>query len=135
MPEAQAFVQSCDDFEIQKPLQEFFENNLNLYAIDLKTDLGGVKEIFDGTPKRDWIFDNIQTSVTRHGVNRIILINHTQCNAYSKFANEAEEIATHELQLRHAVSDVKAKFPDKTVEAYLVILGKLDAPTTVRKVI
>ena len=138
MPQAQAFVQTCDDFRIQKPLQEFFENTLNLYAVDLKTDLGGIKEVFEGTPKRDWIFDNIKASIEQHQIERVILVNHTDCTAYGgsdKFANQNEEVETHEIQLRHAVSDVKAKFPNMNVEAYLVILGKLDEPTTIKKVI
>ncbi|MBX4187315.1 MAG: hypothetical protein KW802_03620 [Candidatus Doudnabacteria bacterium] len=138
MAQAQAFVQTCDDFEIQKPLQEFFENTLNLYAVDLKTDLGGIKEIFEGTPKRDWIFENLKQSVEKHNVERVILINHTNCAAYGgsdAFTSEEEEIHTHEIQLRHAVSDVKAKFPQLTVEAYLIILGKLDEPTKIQQVI
>lgn len=135
MPQAQAFVQTCDDFRIQKILQNFFENTLNLYAVDLKTDFGGIKEIFDASPKREWIFDNIQASIDKHQINRIILINHTQCEAYQEFPNQEEEIHTHEIQLRHAVSGVKAKFPEKIVEAYLIILGKLDEPTKIRQVI
>jgi hypothetical protein len=135
MPQAQAFVQSCDDYQIQKPLQNFFENTLNLYAVDLKTDLGGIKEIFEGTEKRDWIFQNIQNSIEKHQIDRIILINHTGCSGYAEFPNAEEEIHTHELQLRHAVSDVKAKFSGKVVEAYLIILGKLDEPTTVHQVV
>ncbi len=135
MSKAQAFAHTCDEFEIQKPLQQFFENNLNLYAVDLKTDLGGVKEIFEGTPKRDWIFENINKAIEEHQVERIILINHTGCGAYPQFPNQEEEIRTHEIHLRHAVSDVKAKFSDKVVEAYLVVMGKLNEPTTVRQVI
>ena len=139
MPQAQAFVQACDDFRIQKPLQDFFENSLNLYAVELKTDLGGVKEIFDGTLKREWIFDNIKASIDQHQIARIILVNHTDCTAYGgwdAFRNPNEEIQLHEIQLRHAVSDVKAKFPQLPVEAYLMILGRLsDEPTTIKKVI
>src|SRR5258708_18195966 len=139
MPQAQAFVQACDDFRIQKILQDFFENTLNLYNVELETDLGGVKEIFDGTAKRDWIFENIQASIDQHQITQIILINHTDCTAYGgwdAFPNPDEEIHLHEIQLRHAVSGVKAKFPRLTVSAYLIILGRLsDEPTTIKKVI
>ncbi|OGE74114.1 MAG: hypothetical protein A3I07_00280 [Candidatus Doudnabacteria bacterium RIFCSPLOWO2_02_FULL_42_9] len=135
MAKAQVFVQTCDDFRIQKPLQNYFENSLNLYAVDLKTDLGGVKEIFEGTPKRDWIFENIQASIDKHGIEKVILINHTDCEAYEKFQTPEEEIHTHEIQLRHAVSDVHAKFPSLQVEAYLIVLAHLDEPTTIHKVI
>jgi hypothetical protein len=135
MAHAQAFVQTCDDFQIQKTVQDLLENQLNVYAVDLKTDLGGVKEIFEGTPKREWIFENIQVSIDKHQIDRIILINHTGCSAYNDFSNQEEEIHTHEIQLRHAVSAVKAKFTQKEVEAYLIILGKGDEPTKFQKVV
>jgi hypothetical protein len=135
MPQAQAFVQTCDDFRIQKPLQEFFENTLNLYAVDLKTDFGGIKEIFDASEKREWIFENMKASIEKHQIGRIILINHTECEAYPEYKSQEDEIHEHEIQLRHAVSGTKAKFPDKIVEAYLVVLGKLDEPTTIRQII
>jgi hypothetical protein len=135
MAQAQAFVQACDDFEIQKALQEFFEGTLNLYAVDLKTDLGGIKEIFEGTEKREWIFENIQSSIEKHGIQRVILVNHTGCTAYPDFPTQEEEIHTHEIQLRHAVSGVKARFPQLNVEAYLMILGKLDEPIKIQQVI
>ena len=126
MAQAQAFVQACDDFRIQKTLQQFFEYNLNLYAIDLKTDVGGVKDIVEGGMKRDWIFQNLQSSIDNHQVNRIILFNHTYCTGYGgsrAFENLEAEVRQHEIQLRHAASDVKAKFPEKEVEAYLIVLG------------
>ncbi|MBX4191847.1 MAG: hypothetical protein KW804_03545 [Candidatus Doudnabacteria bacterium] len=135
MAQAQAFVQACDDFEIQKALQAFFENTLSLYAVDLKTDLGGIKEIFEGTEKREWIFDNLKSSIEKHEVGKVILINHTGCTAYPEFPSLEEEIHTHEIQLRHAVSDVKARFPQLEVSAYLMIVGKLDEPTKVQQVI
>lgn len=138
MPQAQAFVQTCDDFRIQKPLADFLENTLNLYATDLKTDMGGTKEIFDGSEKREWIFENIKASVEQHQINRVILVNHTDCAAYGgsdAFKTQEDEIHTHEIQLRHAVSDVKAKFPKMEVEAYLMVLGGIDEPITINKVI
>ncbi len=134
MPQAQIFVQTCDDFRIQKALQNFFENTLNAYAVDLKTDLGGVKEIFEGGERREWIFENIKTAIENDQIERIILVNHTSCEAYPQFESSEEEIRTHEIHLRHAVSDVQARF-ERTVEAYLIVLGKLDDPTTIHQVV
>src|SRR6185436_6239720 len=134
MPQAQAIVHTCTDFRIQKPLQQFIEDTLNLYAVDLITDAGGTKKIFEEGAIREYIFENFMHSIKDHQANKIILVNHTDCSAYGgseSFKSPAEEIQTHEIQLRHAVSDVHARFPDKTVEAYLIVLGKLDEPTTV----
>jgi len=138
MPQSQAIIHTCTDFRIQKPLQQFIEGTLNLYAVDLKTDVGGAKNIFVEGPIREYIFDNFTHSIKDHQAERIILINHTDCSAYGgagAFVNQEAEIHEHEIQLRHAVSDVKARFPDKTVEAYLIVLGQMNEPVTVKKVI
>ena len=138
MPQAQAIVHTCTDFRIQKPLAQFIEGTLNLYAVDIKTDTGGIKKIFEEGPIREYIFENFKHSIKDHEVERIILINHTDCSAYGgsdAYKSQEDEFHEHEIQLRHAVSDVKARFPDKTVEAYLIVLGELNEPATVRKVI
>lgn len=129
---AQAIVQTCIDFRLRKPLQDFIENELNLYSVDLKTDDGGIKEIYEGGPIREWIFKNMEIAFNLHEVNRVILINHTDCGAYGgkgAFENEEKEPEQHEIQLRHAVSDVRAKFPTKDVEAYLALIADNDTVT------
>jgi hypothetical protein len=118
---AQAVALTCIDFRFRKAFQEFFEEQLNLYSIDHKADAGGVKMIVEEGPVRDWILKNFETAVKLHNVNRIILINHQDCGAYGgkeAFASTEEEIKFHEIQLRHAVSVVRSKFPDKQIEAY-----------------
>ncbi len=138
MSKIQALVYTCVDPRIQKPVQEYLENTLNLYAIDIKTVNGGIKEIFDHSPKQDEIFENIKKSIDEQQVDRIILINHTNCEAYEDtgaFVDKSTEINTHEIHLRHAVSNVKAKFSSVSVEAYLVLLGQANEQTSVQKVI
>ncbi|MGE5297919.1 MAG: carbonic anhydrase [Acidobacteriaceae bacterium] len=124
---AQAIVVSCIDFRFRKALQKFFEEQLNIYSVDHKADAGGAKMIVEEGPVRDWILKNIEISVELHHVNQIILINHEDCGAYggsAKFASHDEEIKFQELQLRHAVSVVRAKYPSKQVEAYLAVFDK-----------
>lgn len=123
---AQAIVQTCIDFRFRKALNTFIENELNLHSIDLKMDDGGVKMIFEEGPIREWIFNNYQTSFDSHGIERVILINHQDCGAYggSKVHESLDkEIESHEIQLRHAVSIVRAKFADKQIEAYLALIN------------
>ncbi|HYE22224.1 MAG TPA: carbonic anhydrase [Verrucomicrobiae bacterium] len=134
---AQAIALTCIDFRFRKALHEFFENELNLYAIDHKADGGGVKTIVEEGPIREWIFKNFDIAFTLHGVNRVILINHMDCGAYGgakAFSSKEEEKRHHEVQLRHAVSTVRSKYPDKQVEAYLADIDE-DQKVTFSKVI
>ena len=126
MHSLQAIVVTCIDDRIRKPMENFLENELNLYAVGIKTDLGGVKKLFEEGPIREWIFENLAEVFKVNNVNRVILINHQDCTAYGgseAFKTPEEEINAHEIQLRHAVSGIHAKFPDKQVEAYLALLN------------
>jgi hypothetical protein len=134
---AQAVALTCIDFRFREALHKFFEDELNLYAVDHKTDGGGVKMIVEEGPIREWIFKNFEISFDLHNVNRVILINHQDCGAYggsASFPNLEEEIKAQEIQLRHGVSAVHAKYPDKQVEAYLALIDS-DNNVSFKKVI
>lgn len=127
MPQAQAIIHTCTDFRVHGILPKVADTFLNLYAYEVSTDVGGVKNIFEGKPGRDMIFENIAHAVKFHGASRIILINHTDCTIYGgseAFQNLEEEVKTHEIQIRHAISHIKAKFPEQNVEGYLLVLSK-----------
>lgn len=122
---AQAVALTCIDFRFRKALHEFFENELNLHAVDHKADAGGVQQLVEKGPVQDWILKNFQIAFTLHNVNKVILINHQDCGAFggsAAFKSEEEEINFHETLLRHAASIVKSMFTDKEVEAYLALL-------------
>jgi hypothetical protein len=123
--QAQAIALTCIDFRFRKALQDFFENELNLYAIDHMAHGGGVKTLIPEGPIRDWVFENFDIAFNKHAVNRVILINHQDCGAYGgsdAFNDLEDEIAKQEIQLRHGVSVVQSKYPDKQVEAYLALI-------------
>ena len=127
--QAQAIAVTCIDFRFRKALQDFFENELNLYAVDHMAQGGGAKKIVEEGPVREWTFENFDIAFGKHAVNRVILINHQDCGAYggsSAFNGLEDEIAKQEIQLRHAVSVVQSKYPDKQVEAYLALLDDND---------
>jgi hypothetical protein len=122
--QAQAIALTCIDFRFRRALQEFFENELNLYAVDHKADDGGVKMLLNEGPVRDWIFANFEIAFNKHNINRVILVNHQDCEAYGgseSFDGTDDEINKQEVQLRHGVSVVQSKYPDKQVEAYLAL--------------
>lgn len=135
--QAQAIALTCIDFRFRKALQNFFENELNLYAVDHMAQGGGAKMVVEEGPIRDWVFANFDIAFNKHAVNRVILINHQDCGAYGgsdAFGGLEDEIAKQEIQLRHGVSVVHSKYPDKQVEAYLALLGDNDT-ITFKKVI
>jgi hypothetical protein len=128
--QAQAIALTCIDFRFRKALQNFFENELNLYAIDHMAQGGGAKMVVEEGPIREWVFANFDIAFNKHAVNRVILINHQDCGAYGgsdAFNGLEDEIAKQEIQLRHGVSVVQSKYPDKQVEAYLALLGEGDS--------
>ena len=134
---AQALVQTCIDFRFRTALNDYLENELNLHSVDIKSDGGGVKKIVEEGPVREWIFTNYQIAFDLHGVERVILINHQDCGAYGgskAHASLEEELRSHEVQLRHAVSVIRAKFPDKQIEAYLALIS-LNNEVSFQKVI
>ncbi len=134
---AQAIVQTCIDYRLRKPLNDFIENELNLHTVDIKTDGGGIKKIVEEGPIREWLFANYQIAFDLHGVERVIIINHQDCGAYggsSAFEGVDDEIGKHEIQLRHAVSVIRAKFPDKNIEAYLALISP-EEEVTFKKVV
>jgi hypothetical protein len=135
MHNIQAIVVSCIDDRLRLRLNNFIENELNLYAVALKLDNGGCRKIYEDGPVRDWIFDNINFVSANHGTERVILINHTDCHHYrdQSFPSVDEEIKIHEIHLRHSVSAVRARFPSKQIDAYLALMNPDDI--TFKKVV
>ncbi len=135
---AQAVALTCIDFRFRKALHDFFENELNLYAVDHMAIGGGVKQLIENEGElRDFIYKNFDIAVNLHKVNKVILINHQDCGAYggtAAFQSPEVEITEQEVYLRHAVSAVHAKYPDKQVEAYLALIDS-DNNITFKKVI
>ncbi len=125
MHQIQAVIISCDDERVTNSLDNFIENSLSLYAVVKKYYPGGIKFIFDAQPERDILFDEIEELVTNHNLIKVIVINHTDCAEYGgsqAFDSQIDELRNHEVQLRHAVSSVHARFLKQDVEAYLAVL-------------
>ena len=88
---------------------------------------GSVQNIV--TPKnesdREFILRQIDIARRLHGIEEVILMNHTDCGAYggrSAFQNEIEEEEKHVLDMREAKTIVQARFPELKVR---LVLAKL----------
>jgi hypothetical protein len=74
---------------------------------------------------KEFILDQIRTSVSLHRTGKIILSNHTDCGAYggsSKFASPGEEREFHIKEMNAAKEVILSIFPDVSVKTVLLKL-------------
>ena len=116
MSEIQAIILTCPDIPLEKTYSVFLETELNIYAVTLKTIEGGIKTLFDGGVARDQIFSEIEILLGQDAIPKIILVGHAHCPGRSVKEQDNREL---EVELRHVVSALHAKFPRQVVEAYL----------------
>lgn len=116
---ADACVVWCFDDRFYKLLKAFGRQE-NFVHIDLIKIAGGAKALAgDVSPERDFVLDQIRTSVRLHGTTRIILMLHLDCGAYGgskSFANIDAEKAELGKQLHQAQDLVKKEVPGVRVE-------------------
>ena len=87
---------------------------------------GGAKSL--ASPKQDsdreFILDQIRTSIRLHGTTRVILMVHSDCGAYGglqAFAGDRAAEAEHLRQELHkAAGNVRRAIPEVRVDAYFV---------------
>jgi hypothetical protein len=127
MPKLQAILISCSDDRINQPLDDYLESTLSLYGVQKNLERGGAKILFDGGPERETLFKELDKIFAHPGADKVLLVNHQDCSAYggsAAFKSIEEEIRHHEVQLRHGVSAIHAKYPDKQVEAHLALIDQ-----------
>jgi hypothetical protein len=86
---------------------------------------GGAKAL--ASPARDsdreFVLEQIRTSIRLHGTKLVILMVHSDCGAYGGldggFGGDAQaEARHHELELQHAADYLRGQLPDVDVQAY-----------------
>lgn len=108
---ASATVVWCFDRRTFKELVKFDEINS---VIDPLTHGGGAKNLASPAKEfyREYLLDQIETSVTLHHSKKVVLMNHIDCGAYGgseKFANRNEEVKFHINELKKAESAVRER--------------------------
>jgi len=119
--EADACVVWCFDDRFYKVLKAFGKQS-GWNHIDLVKVAGGAKALAGGpSPERDFLANQIKTSVRLHNTKCIVLMTHRDCGAYGgskSFANADAERAEHEKQLAAAkafvAGDAAAGMPVET---------------------
>jgi carbonic anhydrase len=117
----------CMDFRIIKSIREYMEKNHLLGDCDVISVAGGVKALL--SPKnpsdKDFVLDQINTSVELHKTGEIILCNHTDCGAYKglgNFSSFDEECNFHKEEMKRAKELILSKFSGLKVK---MLLGKI----------
>jgi hypothetical protein len=74
--------------------------------------------------EREFVLDQIRTSIRLHRTKRVILMVHSDCGAYGglgAFKNDAAAEAEHlRLELHRAAGNLRAAIPSVAVEGYFV---------------
>ena len=117
--DANACVVWCFDDRFYKLLKAFGKQE-GFAHIDLVKIAGGAKALAgEASPDRDFILNQIKTSVRLHGTKRVILMLHRDCGAYGgskSFADADAEKAELAKRLSAARDFIKQELPDMHVD-------------------
>jgi carbonic anhydrase len=113
---SQACIVWCFDDRFSNVLNEF-TNKCGIKDYDLVKIAGGAKCLASpqNASEREFVLNQIQTSIKLHGTKKIILMNHADCGAYGgskSFSNDdsAERMA-HKEELKKAELFLKENLP------------------------
>lgn len=119
----QNLVINCMDFRLQRSLVKFLTGLGSTDDYDLISVAGGALAL--ARPKenrdRDFILEQIEITVKKHGVNRVSIINHEDCGAYGgsqAFSSAKEEKLRHMKDLKLAQKVIGKKFPQIKIVLY-----------------
>jgi carbonic anhydrase len=114
---ADACIVWCFDDRFSGLLSAFSKDFKNF---DLVKVAGGAKALAeDSSPDRDFVLNQIQTSVRLHGAKRIILMLHRDCGAYGGSKNFTDAVAEKDYyvsQLAAAKNFLEREIPDVPVD-------------------
>jgi len=122
---ADAAVLSCFDQRIQQVVNKFLRRR-GILRPDMIVVAGGAKTL--ASPRndfeRDFILEQVRTSVLLHGTRRAYLVCHSDCGAYGGLAafkaNDGAEREHHRQELQKAAGFLNTAFPDLQVECFFV---------------
>ena len=114
----EAMVLSCIDPRFQKPVHEHLKDKKLTGKFSAFTIAGGSIGVTNNKFKK-WhstFWENLETSINLHKINKLIILNHNDCGA-AKIANNNKnfnsriEIAIHKKSFNKIKKTLKKKFP------------------------
>ncbi|MFH1130665.1 MAG: carbonic anhydrase [Pseudomonadota bacterium] len=118
----------CMDYRLHEQLRNFIaEKNLDRDGVDVIRVVGAAKNLVrpNNPSEREFVLQQIQTSINLHGIREIYIINHEDCGAYGleNVADSEEEFAVYSDDLRAARTMLKEEFPGVQVRSYFMWLN------------
>ena len=110
----------CMDFRLRPAIDEFLTPYISNGGCDEIRFPGVAKALLDDQTG-PMALGAIRIGVEKHGVQRVMLVNHRDCGAYggtAAFHSPEVERAEHEGDLRRAAQLLHKEFPDLTVDLY-----------------
>ena len=115
----------CFDNRFDLGFRKFLKRIGVVYSDPIKI-AGGAKSL--ASPKddaeRDFVLDQIRSSIRLHGTRRAILMVHSDCGAYGGLAafqgDSQAEFLHHRDELHRAAATLKAAIPEIDVDVYFV---------------
>jgi len=123
--ESQAAIVWCFDNRFHLSFAKFLKRR-GISTNDIIKIAGGAKSLSSPAREsdREFLLDQIRTSIRLHGTKLVILMLHSDCGAYGgleAFSGDSRaEAQHHEEELRRAVSYLKNAVPGIDVESYFV---------------
>jgi carbonic anhydrase len=120
-----AVVVWCFDHRFHLAFSKYLKR-LGVEKPDIVKVAGGAKALAspDNPDQREFVTDQIRTSIRLHGTERIILMLHSDCGAYGGLASfggdAAEEASRQEQELRRAAEYLRQTVPGIEIQAYFV---------------
>src|SRR5579862_6140084 len=122
---ADAAVLSCFDQRIRLVTNKFLKRQ-GILRPDMIVVAGGAKTLASprNDAERNFILDQVATSLRLHATKSFFLMTHSDCGAYgglAAFKNDREREANHHQgELQHAAELVKNSFPELAVRCFFV---------------
>jgi len=118
-----AAIVGCFDNRFELAFRKFLQRILVFNSDSIKI-AGGAKCLASPEHKtdREFVLDQIRTSIRLHGTKRVILVLHSDCGAYGGLAgfggNARAEAEHHHVELRRAATNLAKAVPGIEVQAY-----------------
>lgn len=114
----------CMDFRFGSAIRGELERRGILDDCDIVSIAGAGKCLVSDEPKswHDCSLQMVDLSKKLHGIQKLIIMNHTDCGAYGgreAFESDEAETAKHKADLAKAAEVVKTRHPDLEVETVL----------------
>ncbi|SPE36282.1 conserved hypothetical protein [Candidatus Sulfopaludibacter sp. SbA3] len=120
-----AAVLWCFDHRFELGFRKFLKH-IRVVHIDPIKVAGGAKCLAspDQESERQFVLQQIRTSMRLHGTRRVILKLHSDCGAYGGLAafdgDTRREAEHHCAELRRAAANLRAAIPGLEIQAYFV---------------